>query len=46
MISRGFVIISTMGVMGILQCLLTKFSFSETYMVIKRSECGTIKVTV
>lgn len=44
MISRGFVIISTMGVMGILQCLLT--NFSETYMVIKRSECGTIKVTV
>lgn len=44
MISRGFVIISTMGVMGILQCLLTKFS--KTYMVIKRSECGTIKVTV
>lgn len=44
MIFRGFVIISTMGVMGILRCLLTKFS--ETYMVIKRSECGTIKVTV
>lgn len=44
MISRGFVIISTIGVMGILECPLTKFS--ETYMVIKRSECGTLKVTV
>lgn len=44
MISRGFVIISTIGVMGILECSLTKFS--ETYMVIKRSECGTIKVTM